>query len=140
MAFANPVIQLILLLLLNAAWLVYLLVKRPLLTVKNREYPNHIYVHNTIVSMLIQFVLLIFVFLYSSLSTSKKVLVCNFVVALIIWGFCVNFGYFVFRTYHYYHHHVWKIFVGSNFFRINYIIEHLEWVKDYEMERKKLVA
>jgi len=66
-------------------------------------------------------------------------LICNFVVALLIWGFLFNTVYFIFRTYHYYHQHLWKLFVRSDFFRVNYIVEHLEWTQDYEKEDKKLM-
>ncbi len=69
--------------------------------------------------------LLIFVFLYSGLSIDKRVLIGDAICGIIIEGFTVNIIYFYFRTYNYYHHHIWKTFVRSDFFRINYIIEHL---------------
>ena len=131
MAFANPVIQLVLLVLLNVAFLVYLALKKPFFQVRTREYNNRIYIHNLVVVILAELVLMVFVFLYSDLPTANKILVCNFVVAVIIWGFLANIIYFLFRTYNYYHHHLWKRLVRSDFFRVNYIVEHLEWTKEY---------
>lgn len=57
---------------------------------------------------------------------------------MVIWGFLVNIVYFIFRSYNYYHEQVWKRFVRSDFFRVNYVVEHLDWSKEYEKEEKKL--
>lgn len=122
MAFGNPVIQLILIMLLNVAYLVYIVIKKPFFRVPSREYNHQIYIHNISVLIIMEFILLIFVFLRTGLDTNSKILICNFVVATIIWGFIVNIIYFVFRTYHFYHHFVWKTLVRSDFFRINYIV------------------
>lgn len=52
-AFINPVIQIILLILVNIAYMIYFIVKRPFFRVKNREYNNEIYIHNLLVITLI---------------------------------------------------------------------------------------
>lgn len=131
-SFDNPVIQLVLLVLINIAFLVYIISKKPFFSVKNREYNNEMYIHNLVVLILIEIILLAFVFLYSGLDTDTRVLIGNFVCALLIEGFTINFIYFVFRTYHFYHHHLWKLFVRSDFFKVNYVVEHLEWTKAYD--------
>lgn len=53
MAFQNPIIQLVLLVLLNTAFLVYLALKKPFFQVKNREYNNKIYIHNLVLIILL---------------------------------------------------------------------------------------
>lgn len=70
-----------------------------------------------------------FVFVYSGMEVDTRVMICNIVVVLIIEGFSVNIVYFFFRTYNFYHHYVWKTFVRSDMFKINYTLEHLEWTK-----------
>lgn len=67
LSFNNPVIQIILLILINIAYMVYFIVKKPFFSVKKREFNNDIYIHNLIVVTLIDLVLLVFVFLYSQL-------------------------------------------------------------------------
>ena len=32
------------------------------------------------------------------------------------------------------------MFVRSEFFRVNYIVEHIQWVKEYQEEEKKLMG
>ena len=98
------------------------------------------YIHNTIVIILVDLVLLIFVFVYSQLDQDSKILIGNVICAILIEGFTVNAIYFFFRLYHYYHHYLWKAFVRSDFFRVNYIVEHLEWTKSYEKEQQKLMS
>ena len=71
---------------------------------------------------------------------SDKVLIGNVICGLIILGAIVNVIYFTFRFYNYHHHHHWKTFVRSEFFRINYTIEHLQWIKEYDQEDKKLLS
>jgi len=66
-SFGNPVIQIILLILINIAFMVYFIIKKPFFSVKKREFNNEIYIHNLLVVTLINLVLLVFVFLYSQL-------------------------------------------------------------------------
>lgn len=139
-SFDNPVIQLILMMLVKIALLVYIGVRRPMFSVRTREYNNEIYMHNLAVLLVVELVLLIMVFLQAQLSSSVKILVGNIVCALFIEGLLVNLGYFYFRTYNYYHHNFWKRFVRSDLFRINYTLEHLEWTADYDKEEQKLKA
>lgn len=107
-SFSNPVIQIILLILINIAYIVYFIVKKPFFSVKKREFNNEMYIHNLIVATLIDLVLLIFVFLYSQLETTTKILIGNVICGLILYGATVNIIYFFYRTYNFYHHYVWK--------------------------------
>lgn len=103
MAFSNPVAQIIFLILINLGYLLYIAIRRPFFRVRNREYNNEIYIHNLLVLCLIEIVLLIFVFMNNQLTTSSKVLIGEFVCALIIEGAIVNLVYLYIRTYNYHH-------------------------------------
>ena len=59
------------------------------------------------------------------LDQGSKILIGNIICGLIIEGAIVNVIYLTYRFYNYHHHHHWKQFVRSDFFRINYILEHL---------------
>jgi len=73
--------------------------------------------------------LLVFVFMSSQLSMLAKVTIGNVICAFIMEGATVNIIYFLYRFYNYYHHYFWKQFVRTDFFRINYTIEFLDWTK-----------
>ena len=69
----------------------------------------------------------------------SKLLISNIIVTLILEDCLLNFVYFIFRIYNYYHHQFWKPFLRSDFFRVNYILEHLKWTKEYDQRQQKLM-
>lgn len=79
-------------------------------------------------------------FLGTQLATSVKVMIGDVICAIIIEGAVVNIIYFAFRTYNFHHEKTWKPFVRSELFRLNYTVEHLKWVKEYEEKEKKLMS
>lgn len=68
----------------------------------------------------------------SQLDMLSKVTIGNAICALMMEAATVNIIYFIYRFYNYYHHYFWKNFVRSDFFKVNYIVEHLEWTKIYD--------
>jgi heme/copper-type cytochrome/quinol oxidase subunit 4 len=134
------VIQIILLMLINIAYMIYFIVRRPFYRVKTREYNNEMYIHNLLMITLIELVLLVYVFMASQLSKDTKVLIGDAICGLIMEGALVNIVYFIFRTYNYHHEYTWKPFVRSDMFRINYTFEHLQWTKEYDDKDKKLMS
>ena len=71
------------------------------------------YIHNLIVISVIEIILLILAFLNNQLTSDLRVLIGNFICAVIIEGAVVNIIYFMFRTYNFHHDKTWKPFVRS---------------------------
>ena len=102
-AFGNPVIQVILLILVNIAYAVYLIAKKPFFSVVKREFNNEIYIHNVVVVCLIEVVLLVLVLMYSQLDAPSRVLIGNVICGLILYVATVNLIYLIHRTYLFYY-------------------------------------
>lgn len=65
----------------------------------------------------------------SSLSYDNRVLVGNVIAALVTYILTANMLYFGWRTYLWYHEHVWKPFVYSELFKNNYTLQYWDYTK-----------
>lgn len=73
----------------------------------------------------------------TAISYDNRLLIGNVVAALVMYSMTANVLYFGFRTYHWYHEHVWRPFVFSELFRENYTLQYWDYKKEYEQVDKE---
>lgn len=123
-AFANPIVQVFLLILLNIVFGIYFIAKRPFFAIGKKEFNNIVYSHNLIVIVIILIILMAFSILNTQLSQGNRVLIGDIIVAFVIYGITANLAYLIYRFYQYAFTNWWKPFVKSELFALNYTVEH----------------
>ena len=121
-AFANPIVQVFLLILLNIVFSIYFIAKRPFFAVGKKEFNNVVYAHNLIVIVIILIVLMAFGIMNKQLSQGDRVLIGDIIVAFVLYGITANLAYMIYRFYQYAFVNWWKPFVKSELFALNYTV------------------
>jgi hypothetical protein len=138
--FEKGAAQLFLVMLLTLLNMIYFAVIKPYYHVHHRQYNNYLVLHNSAVFILIVAGMIVLEMQNTSLSYDNRVLIGDIIAALVVYSMTANMLYFLFRTYQWYHEHVWRPFVFTELFKENYTLQYWDYKKEYEALDKQKVG
>lgn len=119
-AYEYPKIQLFTLLSLTILILGYFIYSKPYIQIPLKQYNNYLTILNLSVFCII--ITCMIILHMAGLNYEHKLLVgyiaSGFVAAILT----INFGYFCWRTYLWYHNNIWRFFILTDMFRDNYVV------------------
>lgn len=119
-AYETPMIQLFTILSLTILALGYFIYSKPYIQIPLKQYNNYLTIVNLSVFCIV--IACMIILHMGGLDYQNKLLVGYIAAGFVAGIFTINFIYFVWRTYLWYHNNIWRFFILTDMFRDNYVV------------------